>query len=31
LVHFTKFQVDLDSTLDELGDGEDTQGAFRLL
>jgi hypothetical protein len=29
-VHFVKIQVDLDLTFNELGDGEDTQGAFHL-
>lgn len=30
-IHPVNFQVDLDSSLADLGDGEDTQGAFRLL
>lgn len=30
-IHSAKFQVDLDSTIADLADGEDTQGAFHLL
>ena len=30
-IHSGKFQVDLESSIADLGDGEDTQGAFYLL